>query len=269
VIAVIFRLCLADDVGDEYRAPAERMDELAGSMPGYIAHKTFSAPDGERVTIAELQSLKAVKACGPQEDHGNAAVPGESHARHSPMDGHECNGPSIGGTLSDDQGDWRGSAAPYRLGDPDSCRPRDRTTSSAIGADGSPVNKSGKIENGKTHVFRGPRARTGWGCREGPEEGWGGMGRGGLVASVGECKRLGRYPMCMCEGGGDVCLCEGDSQGGAPAPLGRAGALPLRHLSLGHAHTIGARPHAQAHVQGRMARPYPGPHLTPTYTHQD
>jgi hypothetical protein len=38
-------------------------------------------------------------------------------------------------------------------------------------ADASSVNESGKIENGKTHVFRGPRARTGWGCQEGPEEG--------------------------------------------------------------------------------------------------
>jgi hypothetical protein len=40
-------------------------------------------------------------------------------------------------------------------------------------ADASSVNESGKIENGKTHVFRGPRARAGWGVEEGPEEGWG------------------------------------------------------------------------------------------------
>jgi len=46
------------------------------------------------------------------------------------------------------------------------------------------------------------------------------MGCGGLVVSVRECKRLGRYPMRVCERGGDVCLCQGDSQGGAPAPLG-------------------------------------------------
>jgi hypothetical protein len=58
--------------------------------------------------------------------------------------------------------------------------------------DGSPVNESGKIENGKTRVSGGPRARTGWGVEEGPEEGW---GDGGYGVGLGDhaCNPDGRY----------------------------------------------------------------------------
>ena len=61
MIVTLFRSRLAPDVGDEYHAPAERMDQLARTMPGYISHKTFTAEDGERVTIVEFESLDAVK----------------------------------------------------------------------------------------------------------------------------------------------------------------------------------------------------------------
>lgn len=46
----IFRSRLRSDAAD-YPDHAERMSALAQTMPGYVDHKTFTAADGERVTV--------------------------------------------------------------------------------------------------------------------------------------------------------------------------------------------------------------------------
>ena len=51
MIVTVFRSRLNPDVGEEYTEMAVRMSELAKTMPGYISHKSFTAEDGERVTI--------------------------------------------------------------------------------------------------------------------------------------------------------------------------------------------------------------------------
>jgi len=129
---------------------------------------------------------------------------------------------------------------------------------------GLPFNETMKLEIGKTHFLSGPRARTGWRCQEGPEEGWGRTGCGGLVVSMDECKHLGRYPMCLCQRGGDVRLCQGVVRG-APRPPGGGLVLspyvfsPLLiriRSGLGHMH----RPTCGAHGQV-LTSPSPHPHL--------
>jgi heme-degrading monooxygenase HmoA len=51
-IVTVFRSRLMPDADPEYGEHATRMSELARSMPGYVDHKSFTAEDGERVTIA-------------------------------------------------------------------------------------------------------------------------------------------------------------------------------------------------------------------------
>ena len=51
MIVTIFRSRLRPNV-EEYPRMAQRMDELATSMPGYISHKSYLAEDGERLTLS-------------------------------------------------------------------------------------------------------------------------------------------------------------------------------------------------------------------------
>jgi heme-degrading monooxygenase HmoA len=55
MIITLFRSRLKPESIDEYSQWAERMSELAKTMPGYIAHKGFIAEDGERITVVEFE----------------------------------------------------------------------------------------------------------------------------------------------------------------------------------------------------------------------
>jgi heme-degrading monooxygenase HmoA len=61
-IITIFRSRLREEFRGEYEPVAERMLELARAMPGFVAFKTFTAPDGERVSIVEFESEEATIA---------------------------------------------------------------------------------------------------------------------------------------------------------------------------------------------------------------
>ena len=69
MIVTIFRSRLRRGVGDAYGPTADRMDELAATMPGYISHKGFVAEDGERVTIVEFESEEALRAWRTHPEH--------------------------------------------------------------------------------------------------------------------------------------------------------------------------------------------------------
>lgn len=52
----VFRSRLRDDAVDAYGPVARRMAELARDMPGYLELKTFTAEDGERVSLVSFAS---------------------------------------------------------------------------------------------------------------------------------------------------------------------------------------------------------------------
>jgi len=54
MIVTVFRSRLKPGVREDYVALADRMNELARTMPGYISHKDFYANDGERVAVVEF-----------------------------------------------------------------------------------------------------------------------------------------------------------------------------------------------------------------------
>ena len=51
MIVTVFRSRLKPGLREDYVALADRMKELAQTIPGYISHKDFYANDGERVAI--------------------------------------------------------------------------------------------------------------------------------------------------------------------------------------------------------------------------
>jgi heme-degrading monooxygenase HmoA len=72
MIITIFRSRLRAGCEDEYRSVAERMDALAATMPGFRTLKTFTADDGERVSIVEFDSEEAQEAWHRHPEHVEA-----------------------------------------------------------------------------------------------------------------------------------------------------------------------------------------------------
>jgi heme-degrading monooxygenase HmoA len=48
------------------------MKSLAEQIPGFIAIKTFTAPDGERISIVEFETLEAHQAWRDHPEHKEA-----------------------------------------------------------------------------------------------------------------------------------------------------------------------------------------------------
>ena len=69
MIVTVFRSRLRPGVRDEYVALANRMAELAATMPGYVSHKGFFADDGERVTVVEFESEEGMRAWRMHPEH--------------------------------------------------------------------------------------------------------------------------------------------------------------------------------------------------------
>ncbi len=45
------------------------MVELVPTMPGYVSHKNFAAPDGERLLLAQFESEDAMRQWGVHPEH--------------------------------------------------------------------------------------------------------------------------------------------------------------------------------------------------------
>ncbi|HTL18580.1 MAG TPA: antibiotic biosynthesis monooxygenase [Patescibacteria group bacterium] len=72
MIVTIFRSRLRPEQQEAYQRMATRMHELAEQMPGFISIKTFSAPDGERVSIVEFESEETHNAWRRHPEHQEA-----------------------------------------------------------------------------------------------------------------------------------------------------------------------------------------------------
>lgn len=72
MILTVFRSRLRPGVHDEYAPTAARMSELARAMPGYLSHKSFTAEDGERVTIVEFADEASQQAWSRHAEHVEA-----------------------------------------------------------------------------------------------------------------------------------------------------------------------------------------------------
>jgi heme-degrading monooxygenase HmoA len=72
MIVTVFRNRLRAEALNEYLRWIARMRDLASSMPGYVSHKTFTAEDGERVTIVEFASEDTHRAWATHPEHVEA-----------------------------------------------------------------------------------------------------------------------------------------------------------------------------------------------------
>lgn len=72
MVVTIFRSRLRPEYREEYNRWAERIHALAVKMPGFISIKTFTADDGERVSLVEFESEEAVRAWREHPEHRQA-----------------------------------------------------------------------------------------------------------------------------------------------------------------------------------------------------
>lgn len=70
MVVVVFRTRLKAGIDEAaLGALGERMHLLATAMPGFIAYKDFTAPDGENVSLVEFESLEALAAWRHHPEH--------------------------------------------------------------------------------------------------------------------------------------------------------------------------------------------------------
>lgn len=69
MIVVVFRSRIRADIETAYKDEAQAMAAAAREVPGYIAHKSFLAEDGERVTVVEYESEEALRSWARDPRH--------------------------------------------------------------------------------------------------------------------------------------------------------------------------------------------------------
>jgi heme-degrading monooxygenase HmoA len=70
-MVTVFRSRLRDE-HEGYDAKAEEMEAAARAMPGFVDFKSFSAPDGERVSIVVFDSAESHEAWRDDPRHRSA-----------------------------------------------------------------------------------------------------------------------------------------------------------------------------------------------------
>ncbi len=76
MIVTIFRSRLNPAHAATYQEMAVRMRLLAEAMPGFLSFKTFSADDGERISIIEFESEETLQAWREHPEHRQAQAMG-------------------------------------------------------------------------------------------------------------------------------------------------------------------------------------------------
>lgn len=78
MVITIFRSRLRPENQAAYSEMADKIHALALEMPGFISIKTFSASDGERVSIVEFESEETLRAWREHPEHKIAQKLGQT-----------------------------------------------------------------------------------------------------------------------------------------------------------------------------------------------
>lgn len=76
-IVTVFRNRLRPDAHG-YPARADELDALARAMPGFVDAKTFTSPDGERLTVVTFADRATHDAWSRHEEHERAKGEGRA-----------------------------------------------------------------------------------------------------------------------------------------------------------------------------------------------
>jgi heme-degrading monooxygenase HmoA len=69
MVVVVFRSRVRPECAERYYALADKMADIARSMPGFISYKGYFAEDGERVSIHEWETPEQLRAWREHPEH--------------------------------------------------------------------------------------------------------------------------------------------------------------------------------------------------------
>jgi len=79
MIVVLFRSQLTELAGDEYVSTDERLFEKARSSPGFVDVKSYTAADGERLTVVRWKDHETLRRWREDPEHRAAQENGRNH----------------------------------------------------------------------------------------------------------------------------------------------------------------------------------------------
>ena len=77
-VVTVFRSRRRDEAEDEYQQLSAEMEAMARSVPGFVDFKTFSADDGEQVSLVTFASLEAHRVWRNDPRHRRAQQRGRA-----------------------------------------------------------------------------------------------------------------------------------------------------------------------------------------------
>lgn len=78
MVLVLFRSKLTDAAGDAYAAMAAEMDARARTVPGSIDVKSYTAEDGERLTVVWWEDPESLRVWAEDRRHRQAQAKGRA-----------------------------------------------------------------------------------------------------------------------------------------------------------------------------------------------
>ena len=72
MIVVVFRSRVRPETAARYNALADKMEQIARAMPGFISYKGFIAEDGEHISIHEWETPEHLRAWREHPEHAKA-----------------------------------------------------------------------------------------------------------------------------------------------------------------------------------------------------
>lgn len=69
MVVAMIRSRIRPERAEEYYRKVDEMAAIATNMPGFISYKSYTSPDGERVSIHEWESAAELKAWREHPEH--------------------------------------------------------------------------------------------------------------------------------------------------------------------------------------------------------
>jgi heme-degrading monooxygenase HmoA len=62
MVVIVFRSRLTPEAGEDYRALDAELEHQVLAQPGYMAHKSYQATDGERLTLVWFRDQESLRS---------------------------------------------------------------------------------------------------------------------------------------------------------------------------------------------------------------
>ena len=76
MVVILFRSRLTSEAGEDYQQLDAELEHLVRDQPGYVTHKSYTAGDGERLTLVWFKDVESLQSWKMQPRHLEAQCRG-------------------------------------------------------------------------------------------------------------------------------------------------------------------------------------------------